>query len=668
MAEAQSKARSDDALAGIGGVPGRTEEFLPQAGIVTWRSIIIGLILIPLNTYWIMEVEGIWHSGHPTAMSIMWNVVFNIFVLVLINLAIKRFAPRYALTQSEFIIIYVMLSLASALAGHDTLQLGIPAMTHGWWFATEENKWASLFHRFLPKWLTVSDIEVIRPYYEGASTFYKKYIVMAWLGPVLWWCAFILAMGMVMVAICVFLRKQWTENEKLSFPLVELPLAITSRGGSSALFTNRMLWLGFGLGAAINMLNGLHALIPALPYLALRHDEYDLGRYFTQPPWNAIGWTPLPLYPFIVGLGYLLPVDLSFSLWFFYIFSKIQLIVTAAAGVRDYAPRMPYFSEQTYGAWLAIFIFAMYTARRHLKQVLFKILGLPSELDDKNEPLTYRQAALAFVLGMAFIVYFCLRANMSLAFIAVYFLMYFILAIGIIRVRAELGPPAHEMAGMNVPMIMVDFVGTQALGGQNLTMVPLFYWFTGRGYRTQPWPYQLEAMKMAERTGMNYRGMGIAMGLALFFGALATYWATLHLHYKVGATGNGLVMHAWGQWNELASRLETPQRPDPMAMAFVGIGFLFTCFLTYMRTYFVWWPFHPAGYAISTNFGAEYFWSAILIAWLIKTLVLRYGGYKLYRQLLPVMFGLVLGQYCTGAFWSVTSVILQQRTYDFAPG
>ncbi len=132
MSETQPKTRSDDTLAGIGGVPGRTEELLPQAGIVTWRSIIIGLILIPLNTYWIMEVEGIWHSGHPTAMSIMWNVVFNIFVLVLINLAIKRFAPRYALTQSEFIIIYVMLSLASALAGHDTLQLGIPAMTHGW--------------------------------------------------------------------------------------------------------------------------------------------------------------------------------------------------------------------------------------------------------------------------------------------------------------------------------------------------------------------------------------------------------------------------------------------------------------------------------------------------------------------------------------------------------
>jgi hypothetical protein len=105
-----------------------------------------------------------------------------------------------------------------------------------------------------------------------------------------------------------------------------------------------------------------------------------------------------------------------------------------------------------------------------------------------------------------------------------------------------------------------------------------------------------------------------------------------------------------------------------MAMAFVGIGFAFTCFLTYMRTYFLWWPFHPAGYAISTQFGAEYYWSCIMIAWAIKTLTLRYGGYRAYRQGMPLMFGLVLGEYTMGAFWSVLSVLLQQRTYDFAPG
>ena len=95
---------------------------------VTWRSILIGLLLIPPNVFWVIEVECVWHSGHPTTISLFWNVVLNLFGLILINLLLKRFAPRAALTQAEMITIYAMLSIASGLAGHDTLALTIPAI------------------------------------------------------------------------------------------------------------------------------------------------------------------------------------------------------------------------------------------------------------------------------------------------------------------------------------------------------------------------------------------------------------------------------------------------------------------------------------------------------------------------------------------------------------
>lgn len=662
-----SAALSEDASPREAAAAPPTERDASPAGRVTLRSILLGILLIPLNTYWVMTVEGIWHSGHPTTMSIMWNVVFNIFVLVLLNLALKRFAPKWALTQAEFIIVYVMLSMASGLAGHDTLQLGLPAMTHWKWFATDENQWAEIFHEYIPSWLTVGDLRILRPYYEGNSTLYTAARIAAWLTPVLWWTFFILALGGVMLCISVIVRKQWTENEKLSFPLVELPLAITAKGGNSSFFSNRMLWIGFGLGFGLDLVNGLHSLVPSVPYLRVRHDQWDLAQGLVTPPWNALAWTPVPLYPFIVGLGYLLPVDLSFSLWFFFIVQKAQRVVVAMIGAQE-APRLPYFPEQTYGAWVAIFVFAMYTARRHLRAVWEKIATGEGELEDRNEPLTYRQAALGILLGMTFIVGFCLKAGMSLGVILVFFALFTVLAVGIIRVRAELGPPCHEMAGVNVPIIMTDFAGTAALDPHSMVMFPLFYWFTGRGYRTQPWPYQLEAMKMAERTGMNYRGMGLAILIALWWGGLASYWAGIHLHYHQGATTNALVMHAGGQWSEAVDRFTNPRKPDSLAIAFTLGGFLFTCFLTYMRTYFVWWPLHPAGYAISTAYGAEYFWSAILIAWAIKVAVLRYGGYRLYRRLIPLMLGLVLGEYTMGAFWSVLSVLLQQNIYDFAPG
>lgn len=74
------------------------------------------------------------------------------------------------------------------------------------------------------------------------------------------------------------------------------------------------------------------------------------------------------------------------------------------------------------------------------------------------------------------------------------------------------------------------------------------------------------------------------------------------------------------------------------------------------------------------TFGAEYYWSCLFISTIVKYLVLRYGGYRLNRRMMPFMFGLILGEYIVGAGWSFLSVLLNSgryiniRTYDFCPG
>ncbi|MCC6445521.1 MAG: hypothetical protein IT210_18950 [Armatimonadetes bacterium] len=635
------------------------------SGGVTRRSMALGLLLIVPNTYWIMFVEGIWHSGHPTAVSLMWNVMFTLLILIGINLMVKRYAPTLALTQPEFITIYVMLALASALAGHDTLQLGVPNLSFAWHFETPENRWGSLFLRYLPIWLTVPDKEIIRGLYDGRSTLYTLPKLEAWAGPVLWWSAFILAMGTVMVCLNVLVRRQWTESEKLNFPIIQLPLALTAGGGNTAFFRNRLLLIGIAFGAGLDLLNGLHVLYPSLPYITVRHDQIDFSAMFSTHPWNAVRWFPIPLYPFLIALGFLLPTDLSFSLWFFYLFRKGQQ-VAARAFAYDSMPRLPYVSEQSFGAWIVILGFTVWVSRAYFREVFQKIFTNRSKLDDSKEPISYRTAFGGIVLGMGFITYFCLRAGMSIEFIIPFFAISFLLFMALTRLRAELGPPAHELAGMNTGALLAGFVGTGAIGARNLTMLPLFWWFTGRGYRTNPMPHQLEAFKMAEVTRMSTKRMALAMLLAMWFGGICAYWAAVHLSYQHGTSP--LVDHNWGQWNELAARLQSPEKPDPWAIGFFLGGMAFTAFLTFMRIQFIWWPFHPVGYGLSMNFGVEYFWSCILIAWILKCLVLRYGGYRSYAQAIPLMFGVILGEYVVGAFWSAMSVILQIRTYDFCPG
>ena len=183
-----------------------------------------------------------------------------------------------------------------------------------------ENEWKDLFSRYIPHWLAITDKKPVEGYYDGGSTLYTAEHLKAWLSPVVWWSLFILSMFWIMLCINIIFRKQWTENEKLSYPIIQLPLALV-QAERSKIFKNRMLWLGFSIAAGIDLLNGIGYLVPAVPVIPVK--LHDIGKYFNERPLNAMGWTPLSFYPFSIGLSFFMPLDLAFSTWFFYLFRKI---------------------------------------------------------------------------------------------------------------------------------------------------------------------------------------------------------------------------------------------------------------------------------------------------------------------------------------------------------
>ena len=42
---------------------------------VTYRSVMIGLLLIPLNCFWVVLAEIMWYSGEPTTISLFYNEI-----------------------------------------------------------------------------------------------------------------------------------------------------------------------------------------------------------------------------------------------------------------------------------------------------------------------------------------------------------------------------------------------------------------------------------------------------------------------------------------------------------------------------------------------------------------------------------------------------------------
>ena len=636
---------------------------------VTWRSVLIGLILIPINAYWVIQMERIRYSAHPTTLSLFFNTVFILFVLTLANAALAKLAPRLALRRAELLVVYVMLGIASAMAAHDAMQVLVPMLTWPYRFARPENRWAELILPYLPRWLMVSDKEAMRGYYEGDSTLYTAQHLHVWLEPWIAWTFFCSLLLWIMLCMNAILRKQWTEHERLTYPLVQLPLEMTVDDGVpgriAPLFRNKLFWLAFLLAGSMDAVNSLNLYYPWIPTVLTpgQGQSYiDLLQYVPSRPLNAIGWTPLSWYPFVIGIGMLMPLDFLFSLWFFYWFWKFELVVVSAFSL-DQTPDFPYLNYQAFGAYMAFLISAVWLSRGYLKEVFRKVAGFPSSLDDSQEPLTYRSAVIGIAVGYLLLVVFCMAMGMSWWLAILFFFIFFALSIAITRMRAELGTPIHDLHFTGPDWTLPELFGTRNFSARDLTQMTIFFWFN-RAYRYHPMPHQLEGFKIAERTDSSYKRYFWAMMLAGAFGAAAGFWAMLHLNYQYGATAKAGTFGPEA-YDRLTGWLNNPQRPSvPKALAIV-VGLAVAFFLEAMRLRFPAWPFHPLGFAVTASWEINLVWMPLFIAWLCKLLILRYGGLKGFRDSLPFFFGLMLGQFFVGSVVNIIGIVLDVPTYQF---
>ena len=182
---------------------------------VTWKSVIITLVLIPFNFYWIIAGEvGLVGYALNTYAVPFYNVVFVVFVFTLINLVVWRTTGVRLFADAELLTIYVLLSTACAFPSITLMTLLVTSIGHAFYFATPENEWKQLFWDYLPKWLLIDDEKVLAGYYKGESNLSTLDVIGGWMVPLLSWTAFITVLVIVMLCVNVVLRKQWIERER----------------------------------------------------------------------------------------------------------------------------------------------------------------------------------------------------------------------------------------------------------------------------------------------------------------------------------------------------------------------------------------------------------------------------------------------------------------------
>ena len=343
------------------------------------------------------------------------------------------------------------------------------------------------------------------------------------------------------------------------------------------------------------------------------------------------------------------------------------------AGASGAAQGVPYNGEQGAGAFIAIAIFAVWSARRHLGAVFRKALHPGNSTRDDDEPLSYRTAVFGLVASFSALVLFASLGGLSARLAATFFGLYLVMILACSRIRGEAGPMLGYGPDMNPHRMMTLIPGTRNWNAGDLTAFSYFQWFDS-DYRSVAMPQQMEAFKIAEGSSISPRRLARWMMLAGIAAAVASFISVLAIYYHYGAdTPRG--DNGWRSWNgrfpfaTLMDWLQNPRGPNPLRLEWMGIGFALTAALLRARMAFVWWPFHPAGFAMAQAGAAlQWIWFATLIGWGAKAFILKWSGMRGFRRCIPFFMGLILGDFVVAVLWSILGLALDQQMYMFFPG
>ena len=621
---------------------------------VTWRALLAGgaasLFIGIAVPYSNMVVKG-------TVLAHNFSVPAALFVFFLIvavlNPLLRLLQARQSLHRAELAVVFVMVMVATSIPTIGFSEYVLPIISGLYYFASPENDWEELIHPHVPHWIAPRDADAVRYFYEGLPEG-MPVPWGPWLVPVAWWVLFILALFWVSICTMVILRRQWMANEKLLYPLVQVPLEMirTDRPTDvlGPFFRSGVMWLGFAIPFAIGVVNALHAYFEFVP----RIETFGAVHLF-----SGTTYLRFDLNLALVGFAYLLSRDVALGFWVFFLLSTLQRGVFNLLGVHStenlsrFANLVgPYLAHQAMGAMIVLVLTGLWMARHHLQAVVARAIGEPHGADDRDEVLGYRTALLGLVAGIAFMAGWLWRSGLPLWTVFVFLFAAFVVFLALTRAVVEGG-----VSVLRTPLTPVDFtisgLGTAALGSSGLIGVAFTYVWCAN-VRIFFMACFANALRMAEEIRGSRRPLLAAVALAVLLSMGGSLWLILEMGYRHG----GINLHRFffvsvpqNAFNFVAPKFATPVPVSWDGWGYTAVGGAVMVLLTWLRYNYVWWPLHPLGFATGTFYIMNWLWFSIFFAWLLKTVILTYGGSTWYLRTRPFFHGLILGQVVVAGSW-----------------
>ena len=621
----------------------------------TLKALIVGLLAVlclafgsPYNDMIVQGTPLARWSSTPAA-------IFLFFVLVaLLNTIVGLIQRRWALRRGELAAVYFLLVLANTMAGGFAGYV-LPVSAGAYYYATPENNWHEIVHPYLPDWIAPQNSEVIWSFFEGDPSGVPW---ETWTIPLLSWLTFALAMFLTMFCLMVVVRRQWVEHERLPYPMAQLPLAMIADGGRGhlvrPLFRNPFMWVGFAFPFILGSIAALHSYSAIFPLIYLSFGNILIVRDVDV---NFF------IYPSLVGFSYFIPQNVGLGLWAFHVLNQFQRGAFGLLGVYgreealgQYAAYTdPIIMHQAMGAMIVLVLGMFWTGRGHLKGVLRKAFFQDPQVDDSDEVVSYRVAVFGLLIGGAAMSFCLWRTGLPLLAIPVLLFGAFVVLLTFTR-EAVQGGVASMYAPMMAPDFVISAIGSSVLGPTGLAGLALAYpWTVGRTTMMVMMVACANGLKVVTEVNLAHRRRLFGAVVATIVLTLTcTVSFNLYLSYEHG--GVNLYPYYFNAapkypFEFMAKNIYDPTGPNLSGWLYKGIGAGAMAALMVARHRFHWWPIHPLGFPISSAFSQM--WFSVFLAWLLKILILKYGGLSVYNRLKPLFLGLILGALVVAGFWAV---------------
>jgi hypothetical protein len=656
---------------------------LAEPRAITLRSLTIGTIaavavcsLTPLNDF----------IYAPSSLSLVVGylplaaVLIQFLLIVAINAPLHRWAPAYALRSGELAVVLLMVLVACSIPNWGLMRFFIPTPVAPFHLGAQDGQfWNAFVGMDLPGWLYPVDSVREGRYDDKATWFYNRVPYgqtipfAAWIVPLLTWGIFIAAMLATLAAIARMVLEQWATNERLPFPLVQVQAALIEapRPGRALneLFRSPWLWIAVGSVVFIHSLTTLNLYYPRyFPKIPL---SYDFTGFIAEKPTPGEPLSFLDLKVkraaisfIVVGVTYFIRSKVAMSMWGVYLLINLFNVQYGMRGGVE-MPSQAY-QDQHLGACIAFVGGILWIGRHHWIRILKNAVGMGT---DSN----YRVAFWIAVGGVIVMISWLTVLGVKV-WLAVLIVLFIVLAHLIVsRVLAETGLPFYR-SGIAVAQVYTN-CPTSLFTMRDIYFSQVFTVLGPLTTRDGLMGFAMTGLgitKSAEVPPREQRRLGWPIGTTLLLGCIVAAFVTLYCQYSYPTppTDNTVPPRNWfgaeyifprdvapsmRLFNDKPPRFITKSHDPWLHM---GIGFSLTAALEFASLRWASWPLLPVGYVTAYGAFIGNAWFSVFLGWLLKVVIVRFGGASLFQKARPFFVGIIFGEALAAGIWLVINVLV----------